>query len=271
MPFRKSSRRNYKRSKLTKSNILANRSAKSQSKQIAALSRKVNILAKANKPEFRSIWIKYNHEFTNSSLNSNWYGMGLHPWLSSYAGDDQGGSGAMNLEGNYCRSKGLAVKLVSQYNEFQNAEIGTSTITATEPRDICAGYRIVIIQEKQATTPGESSQLYSSSIFSTDSSTSSDEYNLTCPMIPGVTTKYKILYCKSFTVNTYRPTRYHNIYIPAKRMLNFTKQIKPDGTESSTCKGKIWVCVFTAGLHYDMTYGSKIILKGSAKLAFTDN
>ena len=64
-------KRYYRRNRrLTKSSILANRSAKAQSKQIAALSRKVNIIAKANKPEFRSIWIKYNHEFTNSSLKS---------------------------------------------------------------------------------------------------------------------------------------------------------------------------------------------------------
>lgn len=264
-------RYNRRNRRLAKSNILTNRSAKAQSKQIAALSRKVNVLAKASKPEIRNIWVKYNHDFTNSSLNQSFHGTAIHPWLGTYAGSDQA-SDTYELEGNFCRAKGLSVKIVTQYNEFQNAEIGSSTIENTEPYDVCAGYRIVILQEKQGNSPdGSTSSLTYDNVFATSSSVSTDEYNLVCPLVTGITARFKVLYCKSFTVNTYRPTRYHNIYIPAKRLINFTRQVSTSSTYSQTCKGKIWVCMITAGLHYDSTYGSKIQVKGCYKLAFTDN
>ena len=61
MPFRRY-RRYYRRNrKLTKASILTNRGAKAQSKQIAALNRKVNYLAKANRPEVLIKFINGSH------------------------------------------------------------------------------------------------------------------------------------------------------------------------------------------------------------------
>ena len=72
MSFRTGRRYSRRRGKLTKARIYLNRGAKAQSKQRAALNRKVNWLAKVNKPELRVIYRNWSHTFTNSTLASNY-------------------------------------------------------------------------------------------------------------------------------------------------------------------------------------------------------
>ena len=71
--YRKAYRKYYKRSKtLRKSNIFTNRSAKSQSFQIAALNRKVNRVYRKTKPEYKIVGVTGAHsDFMDSSQVGN--------------------------------------------------------------------------------------------------------------------------------------------------------------------------------------------------------
>ena len=71
--YRKAYRKYYNRSKtLRKSNIFTNRSAKSQSFQIAALNRKVNRVYRKTKPEYKIVGVTGAHsDFMDSSQVGN--------------------------------------------------------------------------------------------------------------------------------------------------------------------------------------------------------
>ena len=71
--YRKAYRKYYKRSKtLRKSNIFTNRSAKSQSFQIAALNRKVNRVYRKTKPEYKIVGVTGAHsDFRDSHMSAS--------------------------------------------------------------------------------------------------------------------------------------------------------------------------------------------------------
>lgn len=265
MPFRKYSRRNYKRSKLSKVNIYTNRGAKAQSKQIAALSRKVNILAKANRPEIRILYRNWSHTFSNGSLAANYDVSALGPWSTSYTGDDQA-AGSVDIQGNYCRCKGISVKMVSQYSDNWRDTIADAS------HDQNAGYRIVILQRKTATPITDSDSSFPSlgDVFNFTSSLSSDDTNLTLPLVSGITATFKVLYSKIFTLSRYHSTRYHNIYIPASKCIDFSRDVNIT-TSSVIPKGQVYIMVFTGGLHHDIDYTAQISISATTKIAFTDN
>ena len=121
MPYGRS--RRYRYNRRTKPNrILLNRSAKSQSKQIYALNRRVNYLSKANKPELRTLIRNYDKTFTNASLSSNFGAYAINPWVASYLADDQA-AGTKQVEGNFARSKGLALHLLFQYSAIESLQL----------------------------------------------------------------------------------------------------------------------------------------------------
>ena len=265
MPFRYS-RKHYRRSrKLTKANIYANRGAKAQSKQIAALNRKVNYLAKVNKPELRIIYRNWSNTFTNSTLSSNFAITQLAPWNATYTGDDQA-AGDYALEGNFCRCKGISVKLISQYSDNWRDTIADAS------HDQNAGYRIVILQRKIATpiTDANYNLPNLADVFNTTSTLGSDDTNLTLPLVSGITSTYKVLYSKTFTISRYHSTRQHNIFIPESKCINFSCDVNIT-TASAVSKGQVYVMVLTGGLHHDIDYTAQIHIAGTTKILFTDN
>ena len=156
----------YRRKRrLTKSSILANRSAKAQSRQIASLNRKVNILTKANRPEILSLWRTFQRTFTNSALASNydvsWY---VSPWSPS------GGKTFGTLQGAFCRSKGFTFNCVVEYSDSWSGNVSQS-----ENHQRSATYRFVILQyrQSQSTRIGESDTF--DRIFNATSTLASDE------------------------------------------------------------------------------------------------
>ena len=261
---RRGSRR-FKRSRvLSKVNIAANRSARAQSRQLMALSRKVNYLAKVNKPEIRVKFTNFNFTLTNSSLATNFYQMStLSPWSQTYTGDDAATT-QNELEGNFNRCKGISLKLITEYgNDFTGDE---------SDNQLSASYRLLIVQErvsKLATEAGVTNYAVAD-IFDMTSSTTSSDTNITMPLVSGIGSKFKILFSKCYTIHKFHPTHQHNIYIPAKRCINFVRQ-KNITSSSPSAKGRVYAFVLCGGLHYDTTHISRINFAGTLKIAYTDN
>ena len=265
MPFRKYARRNYKRSKLTKSNIYLNRGAKAQSKQIAALNRKINYLAKTNRPEVLTKFVNYELTFTNGTFNENYHMFGFNPYYTSYSGDDEADADT-DLQGNFNRCKGITLNLIAQYSDNWRDTIAD---TAHDPS---AGYRVVILQyRRSAPVGGGADSITSASIFQSTSTLSSSDTNLTMPLVPGINQTFKVLYSKTFTINRYHPTRQHHIYIPARQCLNFVKEVFMSNDVSATPKGHIVVAILSGGLHHDIDYSAQIKIAATLNVAYTDN
>ena len=249
--------------KLTTARIYANRSARSQSRQIARINRRLNYVAKITRPEVRIMWINWGHTFTNSTLAANYSGDWMSPWRSSYTGDDE--VTTVVPAGNFCRCKGVSLKLIAQYSDNWRDDI------ADAAHDTSAGYRVVIIQEKVATALGQQQYVpVVTDVFNVANSISSNDENLTAPLVQGITGTYKILYSKVFTISRYHPTRQHNIRIPASKCLNFVKDVNVSGS-SAIGKGRVWFLVLTGGLHHDIDYTAQINITGTLKIAYTDN
>ena len=252
--------RRFKRyNKLTKANIYLNRSARAQSKQIATLSRKVNYLAKNNKPEVLIKFVNFTHQFTNSALNTNFKYSTLSPWSNSFTGDDQA-AGSVALEGNFVRMKNISVKCIAEYaNDFTGDETDNN---------LSASYRILVVQEKIPTDNVTSYNV--SDIFDVSNSTTSADTNVTMPLISGITSKFKILFSKTYTIHKFHPIRQHNIIIPAKKCLNGVRTVSTSGSSGSS-SGRVYVFFLSGGLHYDTEHSSHIDINGTLKLAYTDN
>ena len=258
-------RKRFHKRKLTTSKILANKSARAQSFQIARINRRISYLAKANRPEVRCIAREFENTFSNDTFSSNFMTTTMSPWIGSYIIDDQA-SGSMNFEGNFMRTKGYYLRLISQYTDNWRDTI------ADVKHDASAGYRIVILQQRQASPITESQTQYiqAQDIFNVSTSLTSGDGNIIRPLNSGVNAQFKILYSKEFTINRYHPTRLHRIYIPAKRLLNMTKVVS-SSTSSNSAKGRIHICILTGGLHWDVDYTAVIRMTGVHKLYFTDN
>lgn len=259
-------RKRYTKSRrvLSKVNIAANRSAKQQSKQIAALSRRVNYIAKQNRPEIRIKFVNFTETLTNSALAQNFRQLvTLSPWSNTYTGDDAATT-QNELEGNFNRNKGISLNAVVEYtNDFTGDE---------SDNQLAASYRILIVQEKISKLPTESGvTAYSiGDIFDLANSTTSADTNITMPLVSGITARFKILYSKSYTIHKFRPTRLHKIYIPGKKCLNYVRE-KNLTSSSPSAKGRVYAFILAGGLHADTTHVSKISIAGTLKLAYTDN
>lgn len=259
-------RKRYSKSRrvLSKVNIAANRNAKQQSKQIAALSRKLNYITKQNKPEIRIKFVNFTETLTNSALAQNFRQLvTLSPWSNTYTGDDAATT-QNELEGNFNRNKGISLKAVVEYtNDFTGDE---------SDNQLAASYCILIVQEKIPKLPTESGvTTYSiGDIFDLANSTTSADTNITMPLVSGITARFKILFSKCYTIHKFRPTRLHNIYIPGNKCLNYIRE-KNLSSSSPSAKGRVYAFILSGGLHADTTHVSKISIAGTLKLAYTDN
>ena len=232
--FRRS-RKGYRRGrKLTKASIYANRSARAQSRQIARLNSKVNYLTKQNRPEILTKYWTYTRTFTNASLASNYEIYTYNPW--------NGGSGDIGSaapEGNFVRCKGISVKLNVEYSDSWSGNVSQS-----ESHQRTASYRIVLLQQKNSLVTDTGNALFDD-IFNVSSTLTSGDDNTIKPLRSGLTSEFKVLYSRAYTISNQRPARIHNINIPSKRCLNFSLATTPSGTAQNTggCRGTLIVTI----------------------------
>lgn len=264
MPYRYR-KRNYKRKRnLTKASILANRSARSQSKQIAKLNSKVNYLTRQNKPEILTRFVSLARSFTNSALASNYEVYFWNPWTTIYAGSKDYSD---SLNGDFCRCKSINVRFNVEYSDSWSGNVSQS-----ENHQRTASYRIVIAQLRKTLPSAISSSDVFDQLFHTTSSISSGDENTILPLKSGVSSIYNILYAKSYGISNQHPIHLRNINL-RKHLTNFRNETNSSGSIqfSGTSQGTVIVAILTGGLHSDANYNSEINVKTMIKLAFTDS
>lgn len=263
--YRRSYKRRYNgKRKLTTSKILANKGARAQSYQIAKLNRRINYLTNQNRPEILTHWRVFDRTFTNSALASNysvgWY---VHPW-----GASSGKSYAESLNGDFCRAMGFNFKAIVEYSDNWSGNRSES-----ENHQRSASYRIVILQHRNNELSLTDSNVFDR-VFNVSSTTTSDDVNTTQPLKSGIKSVFKVLFSKTYTISNQHPSRQHNISIPAKKLLNFRREVNGSGgaqISDALPRGCVRVCLLTGGLHADSDFNSQVKVAATCKIAFTDN
>ena len=261
MAYGRRYRKHYRRNrKLTKAYIYGNRSARAQSKQIATLNRKVNYIAKAHKPETRTMWREIENTFTNSSFSGNYMHWGFDPWTSTYNGGDDTVDNTFELEGNYCRCLSLSFNGLFEYTDAE-------TVDSTS-HDHSACVKIVLCQQREAVPVNTAPADYNAKdFFEVNTSVSSSDINFVKPYTTGINSTYKILGTREITLSKYQPVKHVKAFF--KKCIGFCKAKGPN-TTSTYPRGRFIVAILTCGLHHDTDYDAKVDFHGTMKLAFTD-
>lgn len=257
-------RKNYRRNrKLTKATIYGNRSARAQSRQIARLNSKVNYLTKQNQPEIYTKYWTYARTFTNASFASNYEIYSWNPWIGG-----SGDLGSSSPHGNFARSRGISFKLNVEYSDSWSGNV-----SASENHQRTASYRIVVLQNRSSSLTITSGNALFDQIFNVSSTQTSGDDNTIKPLRSGITSEYKVLYARAFTISNQHPARIISINIPAKKCLNYSLATSPSGSPANTvaARGTVILALLTGGLHADADYNSQIVMTHCVKLVFSDN
>lgn len=245
-------KRNNRRSRRTLStkNIYNRRSAKSQANQIYALRKRISAVARANRPETYIKYATHQRVFTNSSIDRTYEGYGVYPLKSA-------------INGNVAKMYNLIFR-----GNFEYAD-NYDLYPAIDHQRTCS-MRIIVVQTKATT-----SSFGTNDILDLGSSGVSYELNAYKPFKSGVTSRFKILYDKIYTLSNQLPIRQFNINI--RNIGNVIYEMSTEVDEGSTVatstpvpKGAISVFIVSSGLHWDSTYSQQVTMNSFIKYAYSD-
>lgn len=231
----------YRRRTLSTRNIYDKRSAKSQANQIYSLNKKVNAIARANRPETHILVNgPFTHEFTNSSLATihRTFGTGFTP------------------TGNYARLLNFTISGTFEYGDNKESFPGIEV-----PR---AGTIRLIIYQALASKIGATMPTVDN-LVDISNSGAGYELNTMRPLKEGVTSYVKILYDKTYTVSNNFPVR------PFKVRVNNLLPVRLE-TGDETPRGALFFGFVTSGLHWvNTSYNEHITCNFVTKLAYNDD
>lgn len=236
-------RRRYFRRRRTLStrSIYNKRSSKSQANQIYALNKKVNAIARANRPDTHIMANgPISQEFTNSSLAS------IHKSYSS----------GLSPNGTYCRLLDFSIAGTFEYGDNKESVPGIEV-----PR--AGTIRLVIWQS--LSSKASSSVQSMDNLIEISNTGAGYELNTMRPFKDGVTAYVKILYDKTFTVSDQYPVRPFKVHI---------KNLMPMRIEQGDAKprGEVYYGFVTSGLHYAAaSYNEHITCNFITKIAYNDD
>lgn len=254
--FRK---RNYRRRTgkryLSNYNIATRTSAKSQSKQIYFLKKRINKIQRLTKPEI--IIIQRNS--SNIELQSN---VGTVSWISSDSSStgmiqpslgsinkNVIGSVNSNVPNNFARLNGIKI-----YGNLQYSQVSSSSVPVN--------LRIVVVQQRSS----RQTALSPSDIFTSGESGSSNFSAVFGPLQNGLARTCKVLSDKRYCLSYQNPSV--NIKTNLPYLMNFYRDANSDssGESESYFKGTIYVfyAIYTSS---SVPVGSLNMLY---KLAYTD-
>lgn len=257
----KRSRRSYKRynRKLTAGKIFGKRSAKAQASQIYALKKRINYIARRDRPETKTVQgASYAFTLDNSSLSTTY--KVFKPELPN-TGDDQ-----HERNGSWIKIKSLKIFCTMEY--FNKDERVASTYGTTGYHDSDSGgctYRIIAIQSKKvdidkntgSTTGHPSLDNLIQSYTSTGAAYTASSI---LPLKDGITDRFKVLYDRSFTIQTASNQKLHRINLARVNNIRY---------ENNTVNG-IYIYVIGAGLHSDTNFIEKLQGTITSKVCFTE-
>lgn len=234
-------RKYYRRRTLSTRSIYNRRSAKSQANQIYALNKKVNAIARANRPE--------THILTNGPISKQFTNSALASTYESYAS-------GLTPTGNYCRLLDFSISGTFEYADNQQAYPGVDV-----PR--AGSIRLVIWQSLQ--TKASSAVQEISNLIDVSNVGAGYELNTMRPFRDGVTSYVKILYDKTYVVSNQIPVR------PFKVRLNKLMPMRIE-TGDSKPQGEVYYGFVTSGLHYGSSaYSEYITCNFITKIAYNDD
>lgn len=243
-------RRSYRRRRTPLRRVYTATGAKSQARQIAYLNKKVNRIARANRPEVKQ-WLPANETF---SFANSTIGPGVSPFAAVYLkGPDQNLTDG-GRQGSYINVKNVSAHFYFEY--YNNSTTGYHTSESAG-----AVIRILAIQRKESDT------LYSSSItpgmFIFNYSSSGAGYTGACnaPLVPNITADYRILYDKTRTISI------------SKNQLTWEfnlRNVRNHIYKSDTYVNNVMFLILVTGLHADTDFSDYVTGAGSFKMAYTD-
>lgn len=234
-------RKYYRRRTLSTRNIYNKRSSKSQANQIYSLNKKVNAIARANRPDTHILTSNpVSQEFTNSSLAT------IHKSFSS----------GLTPTGNYCRLLDFKISGTFEYGDNKESFPGIEV-----PR--AGTIRLVIWQS--LSSKASSTVQSMENLIEISNSGSSYELNTMRPFKDGVTGYVKILYDRTYNVSNQYPVRPFKVHI---------KNLMPMRLETGDNKprGEIYYGFVTSGLHWvNTSYNEHITCNFITKIAYNDD
>lgn len=231
----------FRRRTLSTRSIYNKRNSKSQANQIYALNKKVNAIARANRPDtYLMTNGPISQQFTNETLASvsKSYGSGLTP------------------HGTYCRLLDFTITGTFEYADNKEAYPGVDV-----PR--AGTIRLVIWQSLTSKASASVQQI--GNLIELAGTGAGYELNTTRPFKPGITANVKILYDKTYVVSNQMPVRQFKAHI---------KNLLPMRMEPGDLKpqGELYYGFVTSGLHYgSAAYSEYITCNFIAKLAYNDD
>lgn len=236
---RRYKRRYSKRKTTGAKNVFMNRSAKSQAKQIYSLSKRVNSVYRACKPEYKLF------SGTNESYNFNSGAVGSTYQIITFNGPFTG-VGDDNFTGNKTRSIALNLYFTGEYYNDSTTGYHNSESAGTP-------FRIVILQRKR---PSQSTVSISDILSSSSGSGADYTMQAVCPLKRGITEDFRVLKDYKFTFTI---TRNQKILKLKCRPNNFRWDT------SANCNG-IVILLTSAGLHWDTNF--KEYVEGVCKVDY---
>nr|QRV62019.1 putative capsid [ssDNA virus sp.] len=234
-------RKYYKRRTLSTRNIYSKRNAKSQANQIYTLNKKVNAIARANRPDTHILTNgPISQEFTNSSLAT------IHKSYSS----------GLTPNGNYCRLLSFKISGTFEYGDNKESFPGIEV-----PR--AGTIRLVIWQSLASKSSGNVQNM--TDLIDVSNSGASYELNTMRPFKDGVSAFVKILYDRTYTVSDQYPVK------PFKVQLNKLMPMRMQ-TGDAGPRGAIYFGFVTSGLHWvNTSYNEHITCNFITKVAYNDD
>lgn len=253
---RKATRRYRKRANkvLSKKSIYGSRSARAQSNQIAALNRKVNYIAKRDRPETKVVLSSTVNKRFTSKLLSEVYEV-IVPALPSPSSSTDSG-----MVGDVCHMKSFRLNLYAEY--FNTSDTGYHNSESAG-----AVIRIIALQHKVVDNDGIAS-MSPDNIFNDYGSVGTSYTAIAfSPFKTGITNKYRVLMDKRYYITTDKNQLCLNIPCPLGkyRDLRYTNNLPVNGWSNF-----VNFVIFVSGLHGDKDFSETVDITYNTKLVYTD-
>lgn len=240
-------RRFYRKRWTPLKRVYSNTSAKSQAKQIAYLNKKVNRLTAANRPEIKQ-WISTytNKQFSSSSLSTTFKTIYLK---GPNKGEDQGERVGDKIK----------VKNVNAHFYFEYFNTATTGFHNSESSGACI--RIIALQRKNTERAYDTTVDANSIIFNYSGSGTGYTMGANSPLVPDVTSMFRVLYDKTRTITLQRNQMVWDINL---------KKIGTWVYKSDSYVNNIVFLVVVTGLHADTDFTEYVNENDGIKIAYTD-
>ena len=253
--FRRSGyrRKRYARSKraLSTRSIYGNKSARSQSYQIAALRNRMSRMYRRLKPETKVWMSSINHCSFTSELTGTW--CEKYEVLSPLMGSS--GTAEGEVIGDTIRP--LSLQLLGSFT-FKDVSDPQSQSMDSKGAQV----RIVMFQVKDRTNDGAGTIGASDIVSYASGSGNGYELMAVAPLASGITERYRILCDKRFSITLDNNQVMKRISVRPTRLRK----------NASGYFNKVFCFVYVSGLHWtSATYYEEVVSTIQFKLAYTDN